>query len=130
MASCKKSQKVLHALQKANMLVFYAKKKSIYLNLICEKQIIIKPAWRDMLSSRTPGFCKTFFRNGRCPLWTSLTVLSKLMYNISEKLLNYLQIPGYLLHFISAIIDIIISREVDNRRFNFITKYIEIFPLL
>ena len=69
------------------------------------------------------SFCKPFFRNWRCLLWTSLTILSKLMHNISEKFLNYLQIPGHLLHFISIIIDIIILRQVDNKRFNFIIKY-------
>ena len=76
-----------------------------------------------MLSSETLTFCKPFFTNRRCLLWTSLTILSKLMYNISEKFLNYLQIPGHLLHFISIIIDIIILRQVDNKRFNFIIKY-------
>ena len=45
------------------------------------------------------------------------------MYNISEKFSNYLQIPGHLLHFISIIIDIIIFRQVDNKRFNLIIKY-------
>ena len=45
------------------------------------------------------------------------------MYDISEKFLNYLQIPEHLLHFISIIIDIIILRQVDNKRFNFIMKY-------
>ena len=45
------------------------------------------------------------------------------MYDISEKFLNYLQIPEHLLHFISIIIDIIILRQVDNKRFNFIIKY-------
>ena len=64
-----------------------------------------------MLSSETIAFCKSFFRKRRCLLWTSLTILSKLMYNISEKFLNYLQIPGHLL------------RQVDNKRFNFIIKY-------
>ena len=53
-----------------------------------------------MLSSGTTGFCKPFFRNRRCPLWTFFTILSNLMYNISKKFPNYLQIPGYLLHFI------------------------------
>ena len=45
------------------------------------------------------------------------------MYNVCEKFLNYLQIPGHLLHFISIITDIIILRQVDNKRFNFIIKY-------
>ena len=76
-----------------------------------------------MLSSETLAFCKRFFRKRQCLLWTSLTILSKLMYNISENFLNYLQIPGHLLHFISIIIDIIILRQVDNKRFNFIIKY-------
>ena len=73
----------------------------------------------------TPGFCKLFFRNRRCSLWASLTVLinCELMYNISEKFSNYLQIPGHLSHFISIIIDIIIFRQVDNKRFNLIIKY-------
>ena len=46
-----------------------------------------------MLSSGTRGFCKTF-KSCSCALLASLTVLSKLMYNISEKFSNYLQIPG------------------------------------
>ena len=75
-----------------------------------------------MLSSGTLGFCKTFFRNRRCPLWT-LWLLSKAMYNISQKFSNYLQITGYLLRFIPTIIDIIIFRRVDNKKFIFITKY-------
>ena len=45
------------------------------------------------------------------------------MHNISEKFLNYLQIQGHLLHFISIITGIIILRQVDNKRFNFIIKY-------
>ena len=45
------------------------------------------------------------------------------MYNISGKFSNYLQIPGHLLHFIPTIIDIIIFRQVDNKRFNLIIKY-------
>ena len=76
-----------------------------------------------MLSSETLGFCKPLLKNRWCSLRTSLTVLSKLMYDISEKFLNYLQIPEHLLHFISIIIDIIILRQVDNKRFNFIIKY-------
>ena len=48
-----------------------------------------------MLSSGTLGFCKPFFRNRRCPLWKRLTLLSKLMYNISKRLFNYLQITGF-----------------------------------
>ena len=76
-----------------------------------------------MLSSGTLGFWKPFFRNRRCPLWKRLTVLSKLMYNISKRLFSYLQITGYLLHFIPTIIDIIIFRRVDNKEFNFIIKY-------
>ena len=76
-----------------------------------------------MLSSETLGFCKLFFKNRWCPLCTSLTVLSKLTYNISEKLLNCLEIQGHLLHITSIIIEIIILRQLDNKRFNFITKY-------
>ena len=76
-----------------------------------------------MLSSGTLGFCKPFFRNRRCLLWKCLNVLSKLMYNISKRLFSYLQITGYLLHFIPTIIDIIIFRQVDNKEFNFIIKY-------
>ena len=45
------------------------------------------------------------------------------MYNVSKKFSNYLQIPGSL-HFIPTIIDITIFRQVDNKRFNFNTKYI------
>ena len=73
-ASCKKNQKLLHTLQKANT-AFYAKHKSVYLNLTCEKQMIIEPVQRNMLSSGTAGFCKPFFRNRICPLRASLTVL-------------------------------------------------------
>ena len=69
------------------------------------------------------SFCKPFFRNWRCLLWTSLTILSKLMHNISEKFLNYLQIQGHLLHITSIIIDIIILRQVDIERSNFIIMY-------
>ena len=51
------------------------------------------------------AFANTFFRNRRCrcPLWTRLTVLSKLMYNISKNFSNYLQIPGYWLHLTSQL---------------------------
>ena len=77
-----------------------------------------------MLSSETLTFCKPFFTNRRCLLQTSLTILRKLMSNVSEKLFNYLQIPGHLLHLISIIIDIISLRQVDNKRFNFIIKYL------
>ena len=118
-----KSQKLLHPLQKTNVRAFSAKHKSVYLGLTCGKRIIIKPVQRNMLSSGTPGFSKPFFRNRRCPLRTSLTVLSKLMHIISKKLSNYWQIPGHLLHFIPIIIDIIIFRQVDNKRFSFIIKY-------
>ena len=78
----------------------------------------------NILSSGTPGFCKPFFRNRRYRLPTRLTVLSTLMYNISKKFSNYLQIPGYSLRFIPTIIDITIFRKVDNKWFNFIIKYI------
>ena len=37
-ASCKKSRKLLHTLQKANMRAFYAKHKSVYLSFTCGKQ--------------------------------------------------------------------------------------------
>ena len=80
--SCEKSPKMLHTLQKANCRRFTLNRKSVYLSLTCGKQIIIKPVQRDKLSSRTPSFCKPFFRNRRCPLWITLTVLSKLIYNI------------------------------------------------
>ena len=76
-----------------------------------------------MLSRETLGFCQPFFKNRRCPLCTSLTVLSKLTYSISEKFLNYLQTQGHLLHITSIIIDIIILRQVDNKRPNFIIMY-------
>ena len=75
-----------------------------------------------MLSSGTSG--KPFFRNRRYRLSTRLTVLSTLMYNVSKKFSNYLQIPGYSLHFIPTIIDITIFRQVDNKWFNFTIKYI------
>ena len=105
------------------MQAFYAKHKSVYLSPTCEKQIIIEPVQRNMLSSGTPDICKPFFRNRRCPLRTSLTVLSKLMHIISKRLSNYWKIPGHLLHFVPIIIDIIIFRQVDNKRFTFINKY-------
>ena len=76
-----------------------------------------------MPSNGTHGFCKPFFRNCRCPLRASLTVLSKLMNIISKKLSNYSQISEHLLHFIPIIIEIIISRLVDNKRSSFIIKY-------
>ena len=119
----KKSRKLLHALQKANMRAFYAKHKSVYLSLTCGKQIIIEPVPRNMLSSGTPGFCKPCFRNLRCLLRTSLTALGKLMHIISKKLWNSWQIPRHLLYFMPIIIDIIIFRQVDNKRFRFIIKY-------
>ena len=99
------------------------KHKSVHLSLTCGKQIIVEPVHRNMLSSGTPGFYKPIFRNRRCPLRASLTVLSKLMHIISKKLSNYWQIPGHLLHFIPIIIDIIIFRQVDNKRFSFSIKY-------
>ena len=114
---------MLHTLQKANTRAFYAKHKSVCLSLTCGKEIIIEPVQRNMLSSGTAGSCKPFFRNRRYPLRASLTVLSKLMHIISKKLSNYWQIPGHLLHFIPIIIDIIIFRQVDNKRFSFIIKY-------
>ena len=70
-----------------------------------------------VLSGGTLSFCKTFFRNRKCLLWT---VLSKFVHNISEKFLNYLQISGNLLNFIIYIINF---RQVDNKRFNFFIKY-------
>ena len=105
------------------MRVFCAKHKSAYLSLIWEKQIIIKPVQWNILSSRTPGFCKPFFRKRRCPLRTSLTAVNKLMHIFSKKLSNYWKIPGHLLHSIPIIIAIIILRQVDNKRFSFIIKY-------
>ena len=45
------------------------------------------------------------------------------LYNISKNFSKYLQIPSYLLHFIPTIIDIIIFRQVNNKKLNFITKY-------
>ena len=58
---------------------------------------------------------QTPFRDRRCPLWASLTVLIKLVVLISKKFSNYLQIPEYLLHLITIIIDIINCRQVDNK---------------
>ena len=84
-----KSRKLLHTLQKANIRAFYSKHKSVHLSITCGKQVIIEPVQRNMLSSGRPGFCKPIFRNCRCPLRASLTVLSKLMYIISKKLSNY-----------------------------------------
>ena len=57
------------------------------------------------------------------PLWKRLTVLSKLIHNISKRLFNYLHMTAYLLHFMPTIIDIIIFRRLDNKEFNFIIKY-------
>ena len=57
-----------------------------------------------MLSSGTPGFSKTFFKNFRCLLWTRLNVLSKVMYNISKRFSNYLQITGYLVIYIKYMV--------------------------
>ena len=79
----KKVKKCCIRCKKLTCWRFTLNKKFVYLSLTCGKQIIIKPVWRDMLSSGTPGFCKSFFRNCRYPLWTSLTVLSKLMYGIT-----------------------------------------------
>ena len=72
---------------------------------------------------RTCYVAAPLFRNSRCPLWTSLTWSSKLIFTISQKFSNYLLIPGYFMHFIPAIIDITIFRQLDNKRFNFIMKY-------
>ena len=105
-ASCKKSRKLLHTLQKANMRAFYARQKSVYFSLTCGKQSNLSKG----TCLETPGFCKPFIRNCRYSLQASLTVLSKLMQIISKKLSNYWQIPGNLLHFIPIIIDIIIFR--------------------
>ena len=105
------------------MRAFYTKHKSVYFSLTCRKQVNIEPVQRNMLSSGTLGFCKPSFRNRRCPLRGSLTVLSKLIHIISKRLSNYWQIPGHLLHFIPIIIDIIIFRQVDRKRFSFIIKY-------
>ena len=91
-ASCKKSRKLLHTLQKANMRSFDAKHKSVYLSLTCGKQIIMEPVQRNMLSGGTPGFCKPIFRNRKCLLRESLTVLSKLMHIISKKLSLFLHL--------------------------------------
>ena len=102
------------------MRAFYAKQKISYLwkannYQTCETRTCYLAGHLD--------FVNPFFRNRKCLLWTCLTVLSKLFYNVSTKFSNYLQIPGYLLHFIPTIIDIIIFRQVDNKRFNFIIKY-------
>ena len=105
--------------------MFYPEHKSVCLSLTCGKQMIIEHVQRNMLSSGTPGFCKPFFRNLRCPLRTSLTVLSKLVHIISKRLSNYWQIPGHLLNFVPIIIDIIIFRQVNNKRFSFIIKYMD-----
>ena len=70
-----------------------------------------------MLRNRHLAFANTF-RNRRCPLWTSLTVLIKLVVIIYKEFSNYLQIPGYLLHFITIIIDSINFRQVDNKADN------------
>ena len=81
MASCEKSQKILHTLQKLTCLRFMLNRNSVYLSLICGKQIITKHVQRGMLSGGTLSFCKPFFRNRKCLLWTAL---SKFVYNISE----------------------------------------------
>ena len=100
---------------------FTLNRKSVYLSLICGKQIIIKLVQKDILSSGTPGFCKAIFQKPRMYVMDKFDC--KLMHNISEKFSSYLQIPGHLLHFIPIIIDIIIFRQVDNKRFSFIIKY-------
>ena len=102
---------------------FTLNRKSVYHNLICKNQIIIKPLQSQHAIQRDTWVFKPFFRNRRCPLWKRLTILSKLLYNISKTLFNYLQVTGYLLHFIPTIIDIIIFRRVDNKEFSFIIKY-------
>ena len=93
---------------------FTLNRRSVYLNLICKNQIIMKPLQSQHASSGTLGFWKPFFRNRRYPLWKRFTVLSKLMYNISERLFNYLQVTGYLFHFIATILNIIIFRRVSS----------------
>ena len=110
---------------------FRLNRRSIYLGLICRKQkVTVKPVQRGHPMQRTPGFCRPFFRNCRCLLWKCLIVLSKLMFSISKKFLGYLQIPRFLLRFITAIIDVAILRQMDNKRLSFIIKYMVHDPKL
>ena len=90
---------------------FTLNRKSFYLGLIYGKKIITpKPVHSG---HRDAWLLQTLFRNHRWPLWTSFTLSSILILNISQKFSNYLQTSGYFIH-------IIIFRQVDNKRFNFI----------
>ena len=112
----KKVKKILHTPQQANMRAFYAKQKQSNLSKVdmpCSGHLAFADPFQEPQVSVMDKF--------DC---ISLTVLSKLIFNISKKLSNHLQIPGYLLHFITTIIGIIIFRQVDNKRLNFIIKHI------
>ena len=108
--------------KKLTCACFTLNRKSVYLKLTCEKQIIIKPVQSEHAIQRDTWLLQTLFRNRRCSLGTLWTVLSKSMYNISKRFSNNLQITGYLLHLIRSTIYIIIFTQVDNKRFNFIIK--------
>ena len=119
MVSCEISQKKYYmGSKKLTCERFTLNRKLVYLNHTCGRQMIIRPVQSEL------AFANPFLKNRKCPLCTRLTVLSKLMHIISTKFSNYFQIPGYLLHFIPIIIEIIIFRQVDNKRFNFIIKYV------
>ena len=115
---------MLLSLQKANMRAFYAKQK-----ISLSKRYLRKANNYQTCTKQTcyiagyPALANAFFRNRRCSSWARLTVLSKLMYGISKKISNYLQMPEYLLHFSPTIINITMFRQVDNKRFNFIINY-------
>ena len=96
---------------------FTLNRKSFYLGLIYGKKIITpKPVHSGHAMQRDTWLLQILFRNHRCPLGTSLTLSSILIFNISQKFSNYLQILGYFIH-------IIIFRQVDNKSFNFIMKF-------
>lgn len=77
----------------------------------------------NMLCGRHLASEDTFYRNLRCPLWTSLTVSIKLIFDIFKKLSYYLQIPGCSLYLITTMINIIIFRKLDNKILDFIIQW-------
>ena len=113
-----------HALQKANRQTFYAKQKikltSFYLwktNNSCQTCPItcyVVDTW--LLQTLFIGISVDRYE-------LSLTVLIKLIFNISKKFSHYLQIPGYSLYLITTIIDIIIFTKVDNKVLDFIIQF-------
>ena len=76
--------------------VLAKQKMSVYLDLICGTQIItVRLSKADMLCSGHLAFEDTFL---------GAAGVRKLLFNISKKLSNYLQIPGYSLHFSSTLL--------------------------